>query len=96
MATNKISISFCEYYSDVYNYLKNKPNISNFICELVKTQMTDTNTKCQDLRSEIEKIIDDILKDKQLIIETQSENNTSTVKQNALTKDDISLIKELF
>lgn len=55
-AQNKITISFGKEFDDVYRFLKDKPNVSRFICEAVRDKMTG-----DDLEVKIEKILVRIL-----------------------------------
>ncbi len=36
----RITISFTKADEDIYEYLKSKPNISRFVCEVVKASMS--------------------------------------------------------
>lgn len=96
MPSNKISISFSEHYIDIYNYLIKKENISNFICQLVKSEMTSKDTYNLELQNQIEKIIEKILKNKNFSINNDIQSVTNTNSLNLLSDDDKSLIKDLF
>jgi hypothetical protein len=95
MAKNKISISFPEKKLYLYTYLKSKDNISTYVCNLIESDMNDDSIDLV-LQGKIEKIIDKILKDKQLNITTSAENYDVTRKEDTLTTDDIDIIKGLF
>jgi hypothetical protein len=56
MKQYKITISFSCEYQDVYVLLKSKPNVSRYICELVRDQ-----AKGDGLESRIEKIVSRML-----------------------------------
>lgn len=96
MPTNKISISFSSHSTDIYHYLKTKENISTFICQLVRVEMNAKDTDNLELQTQVEKIIEKILKEKQLTINNPLENEVTPDNKNLFTKDDISLIKDLF
>ena len=95
MAKNKISISFPEKKLHLYNYLKSKDNISNYMCNLIEADMNKDNAD-SDLEDKIEEIINKILKDKQLTISTSSENHDVIHNEDTLTTNDIDIIKDLF
>lgn len=92
MKTKKLSISFCEHYNDVYQYLKTKPNISLFVCELVRNEMNNKNYTSPDLDSKIEELIKKVLKENNYSFDSSSQTATSQM----LSNDDKSLIKDLF
>lgn len=96
MQSNKISISFSEHYIEIYNYLKAKENISNFICQLVRSEMTAKDTVDVELQTKIEEIIEKILKDKNLSINVGIASVITENPINLLSDDDKSLIKDLF
>lgn len=92
MKTKKLSISFSEHYNDVYQYLKTKPNISLFVCELVRNE----NNKSSELDSKIEELIKKVLKENNYSFDSNSQTTTSQNILNTLSNDDKSLIKDLF
>ena len=96
MKSKKISISFSSYYSDVYHYLKNKPNISLFICELVRTQMNAKDITPHELETKVEELIKKVLKQNNYSCDNNFSPPTSQNIINHLNKDDKSLIKDLF
>lgn len=90
MAKNKISISFSKSKQDIYEYLKTKDNISNYICNLVDKEMHSSNTG-DDLESRIENILHKILSKKQIILPS-----TNFITSTCEDEEVISLINELF
>ncbi|ERI95242.1 hypothetical protein HMPREF1982_00383 [Clostridiales bacterium oral taxon 876 str. F0540] len=94
MAKNKISISFSEKHLHIYNYLKTKDNISSYLCTLVEDDINNGQDRL-DLDNKIRKIINDVLKDKQIIGSSPSSIDT-TNKDSAITDEDIDTILNLF
>lgn len=94
MKTNKLSISFSEHYNDVYQYLKTKPNISLFVCELVRNEMN--NNTHPELESKIKELVKKVLKENNCSFDSNSETTASQTIINKLSNDDKSLIKDLF
>ncbi len=92
MAKHKISISFSSAYEDVYNYLKRKPNISNYICEIIREKMNDTGNDL-DLERKIEEIINKVISEKGLSI---FDNTTKSSPSENLSTEELDLIKNLF
>lgn len=92
MKTKKLSISFCEHYNDVYEFLKTKPNISLYICELVIAEMNNKNTTNAELESKIEELIKKVLKENNYCSQATTTNDII----NSLSDNDKSLIKDLF
>ena len=95
MAKNKISISFPEKNLHLFTYLKSKDNISNYICNLIEADMSEDNTDPL-LEAKIQKIIDKLLRDKQLVATTSSGSHDVIISEDILTSDDIDTIKGLF
>ena len=54
MKKHKISISFAKNYEDVYEFLIEKPNISQFICQVVRDKMFEN--EYSSLEEKVEKI----------------------------------------
>lgn len=96
MGTKKLSISFSEHYADVYQYLKSKPNISLFICQLVRAEMNTKDIATPELEATVEEIIKKILKENHYSFNSNFQDTTSKNIINSLTEDDKSLIKDLF
>lgn len=96
MKTKKISISFCEHYIDVYKYLKAKPNISLFVCELVRTEMNVKDTSSPELEAKVEELIKKVLKENNYSHDNNFSPPTSQNIINSLSDNDKSLIKDLF
>jgi len=96
MKTKKLSISFCDHYNDVYQYLKTKPNISLFVCELVRNEMNNKNSTSKELDAKIEELIKKVLKENNYSCDSTVPTNTAKNIINSLTDDDKSLIKDLF
>ncbi|MZK49013.1 hypothetical protein [Clostridium beijerinckii] len=95
MKTKKLSISFSEHYNDVYQYLKTKPNISLFVCELVRNE-NNKNDTLPELESKIEELIKKVLKENHYSLDSNSQSTTTKNIINSLTDSDKSLIKDLF
>ncbi|WP_160691684.1 hypothetical protein [Clostridium sp. C2-6-12] len=96
MKTKKLSISFCEHYNDVYEFLKTKPNISLYICQLVKAEKNNKNTSNAELEAKIEEIIKKVLKENNYSFDSNSQTTTSQNILNSLSNNDKSLIKNIF
>ncbi|MDU6039837.1 MAG: hypothetical protein E6Y83_15985 [Clostridium butyricum] len=96
MKTKKLSISFSEHYNDVYQYLKTKPNISLFVCELVRNEVNNKNDTLPELESKIEELIKKVLKENHYSLDSNSQSTTTKNIINSLTDSDKSLIKDLF
>lgn len=94
MAKNKISVSFPEKHLHIYNYLKTKDNISSYICNLVENDI-DNGQDSLDLDNKIRQLINEVLKDKQIIV-ASSLSNTPTDKDDEITAEDIDTILNLF
>ncbi|MBZ9689369.1 hypothetical protein G9F72_024025 [Clostridium estertheticum] len=93
MAKNKISVSFSKRNSDLYTLLKNKDNGSNYICNLIRSDM-DKYCDDIDFESKIEQTLEKLLKDKQLIY--NSSDKLSGNMENKPTSEDVDLILNLF
>ena len=94
MKKHKISISFSKNYEDVYNFLIEKPNISQFICEIVKEKMVQEQDNS--LEKQVEKIVEKLL-EKLLIdkgVSMLSNGNIANISH--LNNEDKDLIDSLF
>ena len=90
--TRKISISFRDSSLHIYEFLKTKPNISAFVCELVENYMKSPENQ-SDLEAKVEEIVRRLLQNTdQLNI---SLPNPSTAPS-TLSADDKKLIDSLF
>lgn len=88
---NKISINFNRNYSELYNYLIQKPNISAYVCQVLQSKMEEEKSG-ETLDAKIEKTIKKMLLDNALDIVT-----TSSIKTGSPVKEeDKELIKSLF
>ena len=96
MKTKKLSISFSEHYDDVYEFLKTKPNISLYLCQLVKSEMNNKNTSNAELDVKIEELIKKVLNENNYSFDNSSQTATSQHILDTLSSDDKSLIKDLF
>lgn len=97
MAKNKISVSFSEKYLHLYNFLKNKDNVSAYICELIEKDLEKPHTDDEILEAKIEQIVERILRDKQ--IHYTSSNGTPENNQtdpNMPSSEDVETILGLF
>jgi len=94
MAKHKISISFSSSYNDVYDFLKTKSNISNYVCEVIREKMNDTSDDI-DLERKIEEIINKVISEKGITISNNISVPTSNSVEN-LSTDELDLIKNLF
>lgn len=89
MDKHKISISFKEEYSDIYNYLKSKDNISAYICKLVKADIKATAPA--NWEEQVTKLITQVLENGNFSIATPV-----VLEDNNLTAEEQSLIANLF
>ena len=97
MKKRKISISFAKNYEDVYEFLMKKPNISQFICEVVKDKMLEYEDKS--LEEQVEQILDKLIAERGLSttnISSGSLNTTLLGTTDTLKNEDKDLIDSLF
>lgn len=97
MKKRKISISFAKNYEDVYEFLVKKPNISQFICEVVKDKMLEYEDKS--LEEQVEQILDKLIAERGLSttnISSGSLNTTLLGTTDTLNNEDKNLIDSLF
>lgn len=97
MKKRKISISFAKNYEDVYEFLMKKPNISQFICEVVKDKMLEYEDKS--LEEQVEQILDKLIAERGLSttnISSGSLNTTLLGTTDTLNNEDKNLIDSLF
>ena len=76
MKKRKISISFAKNYEDVYEFLMKKPNISQFICEVVKDKMLEYEDKS--LEEQVEQILDKLIAERGLSTTNISSGSLNT------------------
>jgi len=93
MAKNKVSVSFSGKYIYLYDYLKAKDNISNYICQLIESDIEHQNS-CTDLEGQVIEIVNRLLKDKQFVNLSPSTNPELTT--DIIRDEDIDTIKNLF
>lgn len=93
MAKNKISISFSEKHTYLYDYVKSKDCISHYICKLIDADLNKCETDIA-LEKKVEEILNKLLSDKHIKITTKDIDN-SKITEN-ITTEDIDLIKKLF
>lgn len=93
MKKRKISISFSKNYEDIYDFLIEKPNISQFICQVVKEKMFQEQEDT--LEKQVERIIEKLISDKGIYVESPSPNTLQTT-DNMLKDEDKDLIDSLF
>lgn len=86
----KISISFSEKYTNIYEYLKTKDNISSYICELIKKDLDGPNED-EILVAKIEEVVERMLKDKKFTI-----SNEDVEDINQPSEEDVAVILGLF
>jgi len=97
MKNHKISISFSKNYNDVYEFLIEKPNISQFICETIREKMLKGEDKS--LEEQIERILDRLIVEKGISITntlSNSLNATPLTPTDKLNNEDKYLIDSLF
>ena len=92
MKKRKISISFSKNYEDIYDFLIEKPNISQFICQVVKEKMFQEQEDT--LEKQVERIVERLISEKELQIESIPSNTLYTA--NILKSEDKDLIDSLF
>jgi len=92
MSKHKISISFSSSYSDVYDFLKAKSNISNYICEVMREKMNATGNDLN-LERKIEQIINKVISEKGISMYDNTINSSPTEN---LSTEELDLIKNLF
>ena len=90
--TRKISISFKDSSLHIFEFLKTKPNISAFVCELVENYMKSPENQ-DDLEAKVEEIVKKLLQNPdQLNIPISNHSPTP----DTLSADDKKLIDSLF
>lgn len=90
MDKRKLSISFSVEYEYLYNYLKDMPNRSNFICQTLKKNLNGCNEQ-SDLEEIVERaVIKAIEKQGNINI------NSRTVNKQDVSDEDRDLINNLF
>ena len=97
MKKRKISVSFSKNYEDVYEFLIKKPNISQFICEVVRDKMLEGKDKS--LEEQVEQILDKLIAERGLSttnISSGSLNTTLLGTTDTLNNEDKNLIDSLF
>jgi hypothetical protein len=92
MSKHKISISLSSNYNDVYEFLKTKPNVSNYVCEVIREKI-NTPGNATNLENKIEEIVNRLLKEKNVSV---SNNTVSPNSTEVITSADMDLIKNLF
>lgn len=92
MKKRKISISFAKNYEDVYEFLVKKPNISQFICEVVRDKMFEDQDSL--LEIQIEEILGKLIQEKGFSIANTPSKSLNTV--DILKNEDKDLIDSLF
>ena len=93
MSKTKISISFSKKYLSTYTYLKSQENASLYICTLVAIDIGKKH-ESNDLESQVELIVERVLKDKQLTYSNSDKSHENT--SNKTTDEDVDLILNLF
>ena len=97
MKKRKISVSFSKNYEDVYEFLIKKPNISQFICEVVRDKMLEGKDKS--LEEQVEKILDKLIAERGITttnISSDSLDTTLLGTTDTLNNEDKNLIDSLF
>lgn len=95
MKKRKISISFAKNYEDVYEFLVKKPNISQFICEVVRDKMFEDQDSL--LEIQIEEILCKLIEEKGFSIPNTPSKSLNTVDAiDTLKNEDKDLIDSLF
>lgn len=92
MDKHKISISFSREYEELYNYLKDMPNRSNFICQMLKKNLNIDNIETNNLEEIIEKAVIRALEKHSNI----SINYRDVVREDEISDADRELINNLF
>lgn len=97
MAKRKLSISFKEKYTDVYDYLmqlrEQNENISDYICRLIEN---DIKNEQRDLQDEIRKfLLDTILLNPSILSHSAALLDAKPHDQK-LTNEDVDLLNQLF
>ena len=72
MKKRKISVSFSKNYEDVYEFLMEKPNISQFICEVM------LEGKNKSLEEQVEKILDKLIAERGISTTNISSDSLNT------------------
>lgn len=97
MKNHKISISFSKNYNDVYEFLIEKPNISQFICETIREKMLKGEDKS--LEERVEKILNKMIAERGIATTNILTNSLETPPLGTidiLKNEDKDLIDSLF
>lgn len=95
MKKRKISVSFSKNYEDVYEFLMKKPNISQFICEVVRDKMFEDQDSS--LEKQIEQILGKLIEEKGFSIANTPSKSLNTIDTiDTLKNEDKDLIDSLF
>ena len=93
MSKTKLSVSFSKKYLSTYTYLKSRENASLYICTLVDIDISK-NYESNNFESQVELIVERVLKDKQLTCSNSDKLPEYT--SNKTTNEDVDLILNLF
>lgn len=90
MDKHKVSVSFSKEYEDLYNYIKDMPNRSNFICKILSN-----NFKKYDDQNNLEEIVE------RAVIKALAKNGgisqeVEKIKESEVSDEDRELINSLF
>ncbi|NLM04068.1 MAG: hypothetical protein GX214_03505 [Clostridiales bacterium] len=97
MKKHKISISFAKNYEDVYEFLIEKPNISQFICQVVRDKMFEN--EYSSLEEKVEKILNKMIAERGITTTNILTNSLETPPLGTidiLKNEDKDLIDSLF
>lgn len=88
----KLTISFAEEYADLYNFLKDKKDRSNFVCNILKSYLkNDCNEE-----EKIERAVTRALSKYNFSSANKQENTEEKNEEDSITQADKDLIKNLF
>lgn len=98
---NKITISFAKEYTDLYYFLKDKKDRSNFICNLLNSNIASLDGEEKKLEEVIEKTLIEVLSRYDFSKVKNNNNfdgysNNNNEKEEELTQEDKDLINILF
>lgn len=96
---NKITISFAKEYTDLYYFLKDKKDRSNFICNLLNSNITSLDNEDKRIEEVIEKTLIEVLSRydfSNAISKNNNYNGYSSNNEEELTQEDKDLINNLF
>lgn len=98
MPKNKVSVSFSGKYIHLYEFLKTKDNVSNYICSLIEKDLEKPHSDDEILEAKIEEVVERILRNKNInYISTNTPSGYSELSEiTKVSQEDVNTILGLF